>query len=175
MIPEHYTRASIGGTGEAKSAGNYDGCLVPVEEAHNSGCSNCLFLRDGGYITECAAANVFFVIRDKIFTPALDGTILHGITRDSIIKLAISHGFEVREELITINDLLFESYHNNIQEILMTGTAACIIPVSELLYKDEIIKPKEDVGFFTEMIYMILTGIQHGRIKDPSNWVVEVT
>jgi len=174
MIPEHYTRASIGGTGEAKSAGNYDGTLVSVEEAHKLGYSNCLFLRDGGIITECSAANIFFVIKDKIVTPQLDGSILHGITRDSVIKLAKSHGFEVEEKIITINDLMFEAYHGNLKEILMTGTAACVIPVSELLYRSKVIKPEEEVGYFTEMMYMILTGIQYSRIKDPFDWVTKV-
>jgi len=174
MIPEHYTRASIGGTGEAKSAGNYDGTLVPVEEAHTKGYSNCVFLRDGGYITECSAANIFFVINNKIVTPMLDGTILHGITRDSIIKLFKQYSFDVDELLITVNDLLFESYHGNLNEIFMTGTAACVIPVSELLYKDQKIKPTFDTGLITTFIYEKLTDVLYSRSDDDFGWVVKV-
>jgi len=174
MVPDFYTRASIGGTGEAKSAGNYDGCLVPVKEAHDKGYDNCLFLRDGGYITECSAANIFFVINNILITPKLDGTILHGITRDSIIKLSELHGFGVKKEFITINDLMFSAYHGNLEEILMTGTAACIIPVSELLYRDKIINPIHEVGTLARFMYEELTDIQYSRKEDLFGWVVKV-
>jgi len=173
-VPDHYTRASIGGVGEAKTSGNYAPTLMPVEEAHDKGYSNCLFLRDGGIITECAAANIFFVIRNKIITPKLDGTILHGITRDSVIKLAKLNSMDVEEKIITINDLMFEAYHGKLQEIFMCGTAACVIPVSELLYGDKIIKPIYDIGIKTKFMYEELTDIQYSRTEDTFGWVYKI-
>lgn len=174
MVPDNYIRAAKGGTGEAKSAGNYDGTLVPVREAHKKGYDNCLFLSEGKHISECSAANIFFVIDGTIITPKLDGTILHGITRDSIIKLAYLYGFDVREEYITIDHLFTEYHMYRLEEIFMTGTAAAVIPVEELYYKEETLKPNRKIGKITSFMYRNLTDIQYGRKRDPFNWVVKV-
>ncbi len=174
MVPENYIRASKGGTGEAKSAGNYDGTLVPVQEAHKRGYDNCLFLSEGKHISECSAANIFFVMDGTIVTPKLDGTILHGITRDSIIKLAQLHEFDVREEHITIDHLFAEFNAYMLDEIFMTGTAAVVIPVSEIYYKDYIIKPNYEIGRITKFMYDKLTGIQYSRVDDTFDWITKV-
>lgn len=173
-IPEEYTRAVKGGIGSAKASGNYSGTLKPVEIAHKMGYDQCIYLTEGGFISEASAANVFFVINDEIITPKLNDTILAGITRDSIITLAKDHGFVVKEVNITIDDLIVEHNRYKLQEAFLCGTAATIIPISELYYKEDTIRPIEKIGEFTEMMYKKLTDLQYGRVKDERGWITKI-
>lgn len=173
-VPTEYTRAVSGGIGGDKISGNYCGTLKPVEEAHRMGYDQVLYLTDKNVISEASAANIFFVIDDKLITPKLNGTILPGITRKSIIELAKYHKMDVREEFITIETLKYYYNHYRLNECFLCGTAACIVPVSEIYFDEDTIKPNQDIGEITKFMYKELTDIQYGKKPDPYNWVVKV-
>lgn len=173
-----YVRAVLGGTGEAKAAGNYAGALLPAKLAQDEGFDQALWLdsREFRYIQESGTMNIFFVIDDKVITPPLYGTILKGITRNSVMHLLKDAGYEVEEYPLTIDEVV-DAYHaGTLQEAFGTGTAAVISHVSEIAYKDLLIKlpPVEDqrIGAYAKST---IDGIRSGRIPDPYGWLVPVT
>lgn len=177
LIEEQFVRASLGGTGEAKCMGNYAASLLAGQVANEKGYDQVLWL-DGNekkYVEEVGAMNIFFVIDGKIKTPSLIGSILPGITRDSVIKLLASEGITVDECRISVQEIV-EAYQNGkLDEVFGCGTAAVISPVGTLGYngKDMIINNNE-MGKVATFLYDNLTGIQYGKQKDKLNWVVKV-
>lgn len=176
-VENEYVRAAMGGTGEAKCAGNYAGSLKAQLIAHEKGFEQILWL-DGNkkkYVEEVGTSNAFFVIGDEVITAPLRGTILPGITRDSCLKVLRSRGYKVSERLLSIDEIV-EAYKNgHFNEMFASGTAAIISPVGELKYKDiNMIINKGKIGPVAQMLYDTIYGIQIGKVKDEFGWIVPV-
>ena len=176
-VEDVYVRAVKGGTGEAKCGGNYGGSLKAQEIAHDRGYEQILWL-DGieqKYIEEIGAANAFFVIGDEVVTSELNGSILPGITRDSVIQLCNKKGIKVTERKISIDEIEESYKKGELKEMFASGTAAIISPVGELLYKGEnMVINGGKIGPIAQEMYDTIYGIQTGKAKDTMNWIVEV-
>ena len=137
-VSDEYVRAVKGGVGTVKTAGNYAASLYMSEIAKKAGYTQVLWLDacEHKYVEEVGTSNIFFKIGDQLITPPLEGSILGGLTRDSVLKLAASWGVDVVERQITIDEVLAANESGQLQEVFGTGTAAVISPVGELLYKD---------------------------------------
>ncbi len=177
MVEDHYVRSVPGGTGEAKTGGNYACSLKAGLEAKEKGYDQVLWL-DGvhrRYIEEVGAMNMLFAYGKTIVTASLTGTILNGVTRDSTLKLAASLGYTVEERLIDVNELMADIRSGKITEAFGSGTAAVISPVGVLAYKDEVYTVGDGgVGPITQQLYDTLTGIQTGKIPDTFGWVRKI-
>ena len=176
-VEDFYVRATKGGTGEAKCGGNYAAALKAQEVAHALGYEQILWL-DGverKYIEEVGTSNAFFVIGDEVITAPLDGTILPGITRNSVITYLSDKGVTVKEKKLTIDELLEAYDDGKLKEMFATGTAAIISPVGELKYKDKVMTINENkIGEIAQDLYDTIYGIQTGAVKDAYNWTVKV-
>ena len=176
-IEDEYVRAVKGGIGFAKTGGNYAASLIAQVKAHDEGFSQVLWL-DGverKYIEEVGAMNIFFKIDGKIVTPMLNGSILPGVTRDSVINLCKSWGMDVEERRISVDELLEAQHSGKLEEVFGTGTAAVISPVGKLRYMDEVMVIGDgNIGQTSQKIYDTITGIQWGKVEDPFGWRVEV-
>lgn len=176
-VEDVYVRAVKGGTGEAKCGGNYAASLKAQEIAHEKGYEQILWL-DGieqKYIEEIGAANAFFVIGDEVVTSELNGSILPGITRNSIIALCKAKGIKVSERKISIDELEAAYKEGQLKEMFASGTAAIVSPVGELLYKGEkMIINNNEIGPVAQEMYDTIYGIQTGKIEDFMNWTVAV-
>lgn len=176
-VEDQYVRAVPGGTGEAKTAGNYASGLKAQEGATDKGYSQVLWL-DGverKYIEEVGSMNVFFKINGEVVTPALNGSILDGITRNSMIQLLEHWGVPVVQRRISIDELQ-EAYNNGtFEEAFGTGTAAVISPIGELYCRGQkMIINQGETGELSKKLYDTLTGIQNGTLPDPFGWVVDL-
>ena len=176
-IEDEYVRAVRGGIGFAKTGGNYAASLIAQQKAHDAGFSQVLWL-DGverKYIEEVGAMNIFFKIGGKVVTPALSGSILPGITRDSTIQLCKDWGYEVEERKISAEELLEAQKSGILEEVWGTGTAAVISPVGKLRYKDEVMTiGGGETGPLSMKLYETITGIQTGKLPDNKGWRVKV-
>ncbi len=174
MVEDKYVRAVPGGTGEAKTGGNYASSLKAGLEAKKKGFDQVLWL-DGverRYIEEVGAMNMFFAYGNRIVTAPLDGSILNGITRNSVLSLASDLGFTVDERKTDIATILADIRSGSITEAFGSGTAAVITPVGALCFKDENCQiGNGGVGNLTQKLYDTLTGIQTGSIPDRFGWV----
>ena len=174
MVEDGYVRAVPGGTGEAKTGGNYAGSLKAALAAKHKGFDQVLWLdgRERRYIDEVGAMNMFFAYGNKIVTAPLTGTILSGVTRDSVLTLATLLGYEAEERLIDVHDLMADIRAGKVTEAFGSGTAAVIAPVGRLGYQDETLQlGGGEVGPVTQRMYDTLTGIQTGELPDPFHWV----
>ncbi len=177
-VETNYVRTVKGGTGMAKTGGNYAASLKAQAEAKEKQYTQVLWL-DGverRYIEEVGTMNVFFQIGDEIVTPSLDtGSILPGITRMSTIEMLRSWGLPVVERRLSIDEVA-EAYDNGtLKEVFGTGTAAVISPVGHLKWGEKIMNINDGkIGALSQKLYDTLTGIQWGKIEDPFGWVVEV-
>lgn len=176
-IETQYTRAVKGGTGAAKTGGNYASSLKAQEIAHEQGYSQVLWT-DGvehKYIEEVGAMNVFFVLGDEIVTPELVGSILPGITRKSSIELLRSWGYKVSERRLAVTELVEAYQAGKVKEAFGTGTAAVISPIGELKVGDLVMTFNDNkIGEISQKLYDNLTGIQYGKLPDTHNWMDEV-
>ena len=172
-------RAGKFGTGEAKTGGNYAASLLAQQEATANGCSQVLFLDadTSTYIEELGGMNLFFVYGNgSVVTPPLDGTILHGITRDSVIQLLKDSGHDVKEQKTSLAELREAVAAGEITEVFACGTAAVITPVGLLKSREEeIVIGGNEPGQTTVSIRKELTGIQYGKVADRHNWMVKLT
>jgi branched-chain amino acid aminotransferase len=178
-LSTEYSRAGRGGTGAAKCGGNYAASLLPQQEAYENGCAQVLFLdgETGQHIDELGGMNIFFVHDGgtKIVTPRLTGTILEGITRDSIIQLAKDRGLEVEERDVTVEEWRQGVADGSITEVFACGTAAVITPISALKSADGVIGDENAAaGELTMSIRQELTDIQYGRIADRHGWLTRL-
>ncbi len=174
LVEDYYVRAVPGGTGEAKTGGNYASSLKAGLEAKKKGYDQVLWLdgRERRYIEEVGAMNMFFAYGRHIVTAPLTGSILSGVTRDSVLKLAPTLGYTVEERQIDVNDLMADIRAGKVTEAFGSGTAAVITPVGKLCYKDDVQQlTGGNVGEVTQRLYDTLTGIQTGRLKDEFGWV----
>lgn len=176
-VEDKYVRATDGGTGEAKCGGNYAASLKAQEEAHEKGYEQILWL-DGvhrKYVEEIGTSNAFFVIGDEIITAPLDGTILPGITRDSVINILKKQGMKIVERKLEIDEVVEAYKKGTFREMFASGTAAVISPVGELRYKDvNMVINGGGIGPIAQELYDTIYGIQTGRIPDEMGWTVEV-
>jgi branched-chain amino acid aminotransferase len=176
-LSEDYSRAGRGGMGAAKTGGNYAASLLPQAEAYEQGCQQVLFLdsEERTYVEELGGMNVFFVYKDgRVVTPAL-GTILEGITRSSVIRLAEERGHVVEERRFTVAEWREGVESGDIVEAFACGTAAVITPIGRLKTKDfEIGAPDAEPGALTMSLRDELTGIQYGRRPDHHGWMTKL-
>lgn len=176
-VEDEFVRATKGGTGFTKCGGNYAASIAAQVKAEKLGYTQVLWL-DGverKYVEEVGTMNVMFKIDGKIVTAPCDGTVLPGVTRDSIIHLLKSWGYEVEERHLAIDDLMEAGKNGRLEEAFGTGTAAVISPVGELNYKGEIVTINEfKTGELTQKLYDTLTGIQWGDLEDTFHWTLEV-
>ncbi len=170
-------RAAPGGTGEAKTGGNYAATLHEARIAQSKGYPQVIWLDavEKKYVEEASAMNIMFVINNEIYTPPLDGTILRGITRKSVLELATNLGYKIHEEQLDINKVVNEIETGECSEAFFVGTAASITPVSEILYKEKEYKINDgQIGKITQHLYDELTGIQFGKKHDRFNWMIKI-
>lgn len=176
-IEDEYVRAVKGGIGEAKAGGNYVASLRAQVKAHEEGYSQVLWL-DGvhrKYIEEVGAMNIFFKINGRLITPELNGSILPGVTRDSVICLCRDWGIEVEERKISIDEINTAHENGLLEEVFGTGTAAVISPVGHLRWGKHVMKIMDGgIGELSHKLYNSLTGIQLGDVQDVHNWTAEV-
>lgn len=176
-IEDEYVRAVKGGVGEAKTGANYVASLAAQVKAHDDGYSQVLWL-DGverKYIEEVGAMNIFFKINGTVVTPKLNGSILPGVTRNSVIELCKTWGVPVEERKISVDELYEASNNGSLEEVFGTGTAAVISPVGHLRFEDHVMQVSDGgIGELSQRIYDTITGIQLGDIEDTFNWTVEV-
>ena len=177
-VADEYRRAVKGGVGEAKTGGNYAASLYASEEVAKKGYSQVLWLDaiEGRYIEEVGAMNICFVYEGKrIVTPELSGSILPGITRDSILQLAPAIGYEISEQRLDIEQILADIESGKITEVFGCGTAAVISPVGTFCYKDkDYVINNNETGEVSKHLYDELTGIQYGTKEDRFGWIQTV-
>ncbi|WP_095532835.1 branched-chain amino acid aminotransferase [Domibacillus mangrovi] len=177
LVENDFARTVKGGTGEAKTAGNYASSLKAQEIASEKEYSQVLWL-DGvekKYIEEVGSMNVFFKIDGEVVTPALNGSILHGVTRDSVIQLLKHWNIPVSERRLSMEEVAEAHRDGKLEEAFGTGTAAVISPIGEFFWEEEkMVLNNGKTGELSKKLYDTITGIQYGTIEDPFNWVIEV-
>lgn len=178
LAADEYVRAVPGGVGAAKTAANYAASLYGAEVAKKAGYTQVLWL-DGvhhKYLDEVGTMNIMVKIGDEIATPALNGAILAGVTRDSILTLMRDWGLKVSERAISIDEVIEASKNGTLKEMWGTGTAAVVSPVGELGYKGEkIVINGGKTGELTQKLYDAIVGIQYGQTNDAHGWTEPVT
>lgn len=177
LVEDKYVRAAPGGTGFAKVGGNYAASIKSQEEALKKGYHQVLWLDavERKYVEEIGTSNAFFKIDGEVLTAPLTGTILPGVTRDSVIHLLKHWGMKVSEKRFTIQEVYDAHAAGKLEEVFATGTAAVISPVGELCWKEQVIRINNgEIGPLAQKLYDTITGIQTGRIKDEFGWTVEV-
>lgn len=171
----NFIRAAHGGTGEAKAAGNYAAAILPTENAKAKGYDQVLWLDAHNFksIQEVGTMNIFFKIKGKMITPNLDGAILAGITRMSVIELLRHKGYEVTERTISIDEIIEASKNGTLEEAFGTGTAVGIALIQEIGYKDNVIHVSNEspVG---QMVLETINGVRAGKIPDELRWMIKI-
>src|SRR5919112_6588324 len=174
LVSEDYTRAALGGMGAAKTGGNYASSLAPQQEAIARGFDQVVFLDalERAYVEELGGMNLYFVHDDgTIVTPELTGTILEGITRDSIIELAGKLGYSVQERRFSIDEWREGVASGRITEVFACGTAAVVTPVGRLKWRGGEVGADEETGPVTQQVRSALVDIQYGRAEDAFGWM----
>ena len=177
-IEDRYVRAVKGGTGAAKSGGNYSASLKAAFEAEKQGYDQVLWLdgRENKYVEEVGAMNMVFVLDGKLVTAPTGGSILPGITRKSVLQLAQDMGIAVEERPIAVEELFQAHQDGRLTEAFGTGTAAVISPVGLLEYHGRTMELAEGkIGPIAQKLYDTLVGIQRGDLPDPYGWVLPLT
>lgn len=173
-VEDEFVRAVKGGTGFTKCGGNYAASIAAQVKAEENGYTQVLWL-DGvhrKYVEEVGTMNAMFVINNKVITAPLEGSVLPGVTRDSILQLLKDWQYEVEERDLDIDELMNAAKDGSLQESFGTGTAAVISPIGQLGYKgDEVIINDFKTGHLTQKLYDTLTGIQWGEVEDTHQWV----
>jgi branched-chain amino acid aminotransferase len=176
-VTDEYVRAAKGGSGAAKTAGNYAPTLLAAKGAIEQGYTQVLWLdaKERKYAEEVGTSNIFFLVEDELVTPPLGGTILPGITRDSVLRLARHWGLDVSERLISIDEVVEGCKTGALKEMFATGTAAVISPVGEIGYQGEVFRVADGgIGELSQTLYQELTSIQYGHKEDPFGWQVRI-
>jgi branched-chain amino acid aminotransferase len=174
---EKYVRAAKGGVGFAKVAGNYGASLLATSEAKEKGYDQILWMdaNEHKYVQECGTMNVFFIIGNKAITPDLDqGTILAGVTRDSVIRLIEDMGMQVEERPLGIDEIIEAFKKGELREVFGTGTAATISMIKELRYKDFVMKFDINNWSVAPKIKSRMDNIKEGKEQDKFGWMVKI-
>lgn len=177
VIEEKYTRACPGGTGAAKSAGNYGGSMIAAAEARKQGYDQVLWTDavEHKWLQEVGMMNVFFVLDNKVVTPTLDsGTILAGITRNSVITLLKEMGYDVEERRISVDELTKGYDNGQFTEVFGTGTAATIAYVEKLKYQNKVMDFNPSDFVITPKIKKAISDIKEGRVEDTRGWMYKI-
>nr|QOV09070.1 Branched-chain-amino-acid aminotransferase 2 [uncultured Dehalococcoidia bacterium] len=173
MTSGEYVRAVKGGLGEAKTPANYAASLLPYHEAKAHGFAQVLWLDaiEHKYVEEVGTTNIFFVIGSELITPPLDGTILSGITRDTVIELAKMWKMKISERRITIDDVIGASRASALKEVFGTGTAAVVSPVGQIKHGNTTITINNNkTGPLAQKLYDTVTAIQYADAPDDLGW-----
>lgn len=176
-VEQKFVRAVKGGTGEAKAAGNYGGALYPAKMAQERGFDQVMWMdaHDFKFIQEVGTMNIFFVIGDKIVTPATDGAILKGITRDSILTILRDKGYTVEERAVTIDEIVEAYKAGQLKGAFGAGTAAVVSHVEAIGFGDLVMElPPMEEREVGEMVKAEINGIRAGLIEDKYGWIVPV-
>ncbi len=177
-IETHYTRAVEGGTGFAKSAGNYAGSLYPTKLAHEQGYQQLLWTdaQEHKYFEESGTMNVMFYFKDKgLVTPNLSNTILNGVTRSTVLDVARKWGITVTERRVSVDEVIEGLKNGNLLEAFGTGTAATIASISHIKYENtEFTLPTLDANSFSKKVVKYLDELRRGVIADEFGWTVKV-
>ena len=177
-VEDQYVRAVRGGTGFTKCAGNYAASILAGDIAEKKGYSQVLWLDDveQKYVEEVGSMNMMFAYGNRIVTPALNGSILPGITRDSILTLARQLGYETEEARLAIADIFADIRSGKLTEAFGTGTAAVISPVGKLCMDgEELVIGGGEIGAISQKLYDTLTGIQYGKLPDENHWITRLS
>jgi len=173
-VEDFYVRAPVGGTGEAKTAGNYGASLLAAEKAQQKGFTQVLWLdaAEKKYVEEVGTMNMFFVINGEVITAPLTGSILPGMTRASVIQIVKDWGMKVTERSIAIDEVVEASENGTLKEAFGTGTAAVISPVGQVTYKGKnYVVAGGKMGELSQRLYNEIVAIQYGDKPDPYGWV----
>lgn len=176
-VEPKYVRAARGGLGAVKAGANYAASLLAAEEAKKAGYAQVLWLdaAEHRWFEEVGTMNLFVKIGDEIVTPPLGGSILPGVTRDSVLQLLRDWGMKVTERPIAIEEIATSFSRGELKEIFGTGTAAVISPVKELAFRGEsFIVGNGEIGPVAHKLYDTITGIQAGKLSDPHGWVRKI-
>jgi branched-chain amino acid aminotransferase len=174
LAQDQYVRAVVGGVGEAKTAGNYAASLLPATLARKEGYDQVMWL-DGihkKYIQEVGTMNIFFVAGSEVLTPNLDGAILAGVTRDSVITLLKGEGYTVTERPIMIQEIVDLYRQGLLTEVFGTGTAAVIAPVEAVKYKDIVMELDDSKRKVSKWAYDTINAIRSRQLEDKYGWLI---
>jgi branched-chain amino acid aminotransferase len=172
-IQTEYIRAAPGGTGEAKCGGNYAGTLLAQEQAAEMGCEQVVWLdaAERRWVEEMGTSNLFFVFGSRLVTPKLSGTVLPGITRDSLLRLAVDLGYEVCEDRVSVEQWRAAAAAGQLTEVFSCGTSSMVTPVGSVKsMEDEFAIGDGQPGPVTMRLREELLGIQFGQRPDPYGW-----
>lgn len=176
-VEEQYVRAVPGGVGYAKAAGNYGAAMYATAQAKKKGYDQVLWTDafEHKFVQECGTMNVFFIIGNKAITPGLEtGTILAGITRDSVITLLKEMGLEVEERRLNIDEIIEAHKAGQLHEVFGTGTAATISLIKELSYKDYVMEFDVNSWKTAPAVKTKLTAIRYGQAPDTHGWMYKI-
>ena len=178
FVEEKYVRAVRGGIGFCKAAGNYAASLLASQKAEEKGYTQVLWLDacERKYVEEVGTSNMFFLIDGELVTPPLTGSILPGVTRDSVLQIAKRWGLKVSERLISVDELKEAYVSGKLKEAFASGTAAIVSPVGQIYYKGkEYLINGGKTGELTEKLYNEILQIQYGEKEDPFGWRVRIS
>jgi len=176
-VEDSYVRAPQGGTGEAKTAGNYAASLLAAEKAKELGFTQVLWLdaAERKYVEEVGTMNMFFVLDDEVITAPLTGSILPGLTRDSVIQIVKDWGMKISERSLSIDEVIQGAKEGRLKEAFGTGTAAVISPVGQITYKGEDhIVAGGKMGDLSQKLYDEIVAIQYAEKEAPRGWVERI-
>jgi len=176
-VEEHYVRAVPGGVGYAKAAGNYGAAMYATAQAKSKGYDQVLWTDafEHKFVQECGTMNVFFIIGNKVITPGLEtGTILAGVTRDSVITVLKEMGFELEERRLNIDEIIAAHKAGELREVFGTGTAATISLIKELRYKDYVMEFDVDSWKTAPSVKNQLNAIRYGQVADTHGWMQKI-
>ena len=177
-IEEYYTRASAGGVGRAKTAGNYAASLYPAKKAQADGFHQLVWT-DGiehKYIEESGTMNIVFMIDDKLITPSEDSdTILRGVTKRSVVEIATKWGVEVEERKVTVEEIIDALKAGKLQDAFGAGTAATIAPIAKIGFRGDLYDlPPVESRTLSNKIKQYMSDLKAGKVSDDMNWCVKV-
>lgn len=177
MVEPHYTRAAKGGTGAAKSGGNYGGALLPTKLAQQKGYHQLIWTdaKEHLYVEESGTMNVMFQIGDSLITPPAGETILQGITRDSVLTLSRDMGVDVQERPVSVTEIMAAHANGTLKDAFGVGTAATIAPIELIgLNGEDFVLPAIETRQLSKKLATELNAIRYGEVADTRGWVVKV-
>ncbi len=172
-VEDRYVRAAVGGLGEVKTMANYAASLLAAEEAKKKGFTQVLWLdaAQRRSIEEVGTMNMFFVVDEEVITAPLKGSILPGITRDSVIHMVKDWGLKMHERFLDIDEVIHAAQNGRLKEAFGTGTAAVISPVGQITYKGkDYVVNQGRMGELSQKLYNEIVAIQYGEKPDPYGW-----